>query len=77
MRRLEDLRVMLLERKYRPKVIDAAFQRAKALSRPETLKKVNKTQQDKTVFVTTYDPRLPSMGPLIRNTTRLSQKTHK
>ena len=57
---------MLLRRKYKPKVIDAAFQRAKALTRVDTLKKVNKIQQEKTVFVTTYDPRLPCMGPLLQ-----------
>ena len=56
---------MLLERKYRPKVIDAAFERVKALTREETLKKVVKMQGENTAFVTTFDPRLPHMGSLI------------
>ena len=64
--RLEVLREMLLERKYRPTVIDAAFKRIKTLTREESLKKVDRPQSEKTVFVTTYDPRLPRMGPLLQ-----------
>ena len=65
-KRLAQFRTMLLERKYHPKVIDAAFTRVKAMSREETLKKVQRSNQQKTAFITTYDPRLPNMGSLIQ-----------
>ena len=57
---------MLLERKYQPKVIDAAFARVRAMSRAETLKKVQRVKEEKTALVTTYDPRLPNMGALVQ-----------
>ena len=64
--RLGELRRMLLDRKYLPKVIDAAFSRVRKLSREQTLKKVQREDQHKTAFVTTYDPRLPNIGSVLQ-----------
>ena len=56
---------MLMDRKYKPKVIDAAFSRIKAMPRETTLKKVQRDTSQKTTFITTYDPRLPNMGSVV------------
>ena len=62
-KRLAELKVMLLERDYKPKLIEAAIERAKEIPRTEALKKVVKQKQSKRpVFVVTFDPRLPSIS---------------
>ena len=51
-----------MERDYKPGLIDAAIEKARAIPRAEALKKVNPEKQSKRpVFVVTYDPRLPSI----------------
>ena len=57
---------MLTEREYPKKVIDAAFDRVKKLSREQILQKVEGTSKEKNTFVITYDPRLPNAGKVLQ-----------
>jgi hypothetical protein len=61
--RLEELKEMLLDREYTPKVIDSAIARAKAISRQQALRRVPGPQPitNRPVFVVLFDPRLPSV----------------
>ena len=55
------MKEMLLDRDYKPKIIDAAINKAKGISRQEALKRVVKDKSsDRAVFVVRYDPGLPS-----------------
>ena len=59
--RLQELKEMLIERKYTPGIIDAAIARAKAVPREQALKCVLRQKHtNRPVFVVTFDPRLPS-----------------
>ena len=64
--RLEQLKGMLLEREYRPRVIEAAFKKLAGLDRTETLKKVENKSSEKLTLVMTYDPRLPNMSAVVQ-----------
>ena len=56
------LKEMLLARDYKSKLIDAAIEKARNIPRAEALKKVvREKNQNRPVFVVTFDPRLPSM----------------
>ena len=58
---------MLLERDYKAKIIDAAIAKARAVKREDAIKKVEKPRSsDKLVFITYYDPRLPSISKIIK-----------
>ena len=61
---------MLIERGYRLKVIESAFDRVRRLSREYTLEKVMKVPSDTTTFVITYDPRLTSIPGVIHKHAR-------
>ena len=66
-KRLSELKNLLLERNYRPGVINAAIERAKKIPRVEALKKVESENKNKRpVFVITYDPRLPSITGIVQ-----------
>ena len=65
--RLDELKELLLTREYCPKVIDEALNRAKLLSREETLKKVVKKRTDRVVFSLPYHPALPSINGIVKN----------
>ena len=65
--RLDELKELLLTREYCPKVIDEALNRAKLLSREETLKKVVKKPTDRVVFSLPYHPALPSINGIVKN----------
>ena len=74
-KRLAELKVMLLERDYKPKLIEAAIERAKEIPRTEALKKVVKQKQSKRpVFVVTFDPRLPSINNIVQKHWRTMTK---
>jgi hypothetical protein len=61
-KRLVELKGLLLERGYKQKVIESAFDRARSIPREAALRKVNKKKStDRPVFAVTYDPRLPSI----------------
>ena len=67
LRRLEELRELLLCRGYRKGVINVAFARAKELDRTETLKKVERKDSgpNRVKFVIEYDPRLPHISKIL------------
>ena len=74
-KRLLELRVMLLERDYKPKLVDAAIEKAKLIPRMEALKKVEKEKQKRRpVFVVTFDPRLPSISRIVQKHWRTMTK---
>ena len=64
--RLEELKKMLLEREYKPRVIEAAFKKLAVLDRKATLQKVENKSSEKLTLVMTYDPRLPKMSAVIK-----------
>merc|ERR1712029_1283307 len=73
-RQLVKLKGMLMDRGYRERIVDNAFNRVRALTREHTLEKVVKEPSEKLTFVITYDPRLPpipSVCSLVRALTRL------
>ena len=60
--RLEELKELLLDRKYPERVIDSAIEKAKGIPRLVALRRVNKKKKYKRpVFAITFDPRLPSL----------------
>ena len=67
-KRFVELKERLLDRNYRPKVIDAAINRARSLDRNETLKKVEKCrdEENRVRFIVKYDPRLPDLGKILK-----------
>ena len=66
-KRLSELKNLLLERNYRPGIINAAIERAKNIPRVETLKKIeSESKNQRPVFVITYDPRLPSITNIVK-----------
>ena len=74
-KRLAELKKMLLERDYKPGLIDAVIEKAKAIPRSEALKKVeNKKDNKRPVFVITYDPRLPSITNIVHKHWRTMTK---
>ena len=77
--RLQELKEMLIERKYTPGIIDAAIARAKAVPREQALKCVLRQKHtNRPVFVVTFDPRLPSIPKITRKHWRsmVSQDKH-
>ena len=58
---------LLLERNYRPGIINAVIERAKNIPRVEALKKIeSESKNQRPVFVITYDPRLPSITNIVK-----------
>ena len=61
-KRFSELRNMLLSREYKSGMIDAAIRKARNIPRVESLRPVvSHTQHKRSVFVTTFDPRLPNI----------------
>ena len=58
-----ELKNMLLERKYKPSLVNAAVRRARAIPRVQALKPVvpPPTSSKRPVFAVTYNPRLPNL----------------
>ena len=64
--RLNELKNLLLSRGYRSKSIEDSIQKVTALSRKEALKKISKKETERTVFVLTYNPALPSVSKILQ-----------
>lgn len=65
--RLSELKEMLLSRNYKPKIIDSAVERARAVPRVKALERVSReSSNSRQVFAVTYDPRLPSINSIVR-----------
>ena len=66
-KRFDELKSLLISRAYKPKSVDAAIEKARAIPREEALKKVIKIKHsNRPVFVVNFDPRLPSITGIIR-----------
>ena len=66
-KRFSELKTMLLDREYKTKSIDAAIQKARSVNREDALKKVvTSKSDDRVVFVTHFDPRLPSITRIVK-----------
>ena len=72
-RRLEELRNRLLERKYRSKVIDSAFERVRQLERDTILERV--VREDSSIHrvraIFKFDMRLPNLSSIFRKNWQL------
>ena len=65
-KRFSELKTLLLNRNYKPGIIENAIERARKIPRQEALKRVNRPKNSKRpVFVVNYDPRLPSISQII------------
>ena len=62
--RLKELKDMLLAKDYKPKLIDAAIEKALAVPWEEAIERVVKNT-DRKVFAVKYDPRLPSIPGIL------------
>jgi hypothetical protein len=65
-KRLEELKVMLLSRKYNKGVINAAIKRALEVDRKEALIKVTKKPNDRVICALTFNPKLPSVSHILQ-----------
>ena len=66
-KRLSELKEFLIKRQYRPKSIDAAFDRLRNINRKDTFKRKNRTETaDRVPFVTTFNPGLPNIAQILR-----------
>jgi hypothetical protein len=65
-KRLEELKVMLLSRKYNKGVINAAIKRALEVDRREALIKVTKKPNDRVICALTFNPKLPSVSHILQ-----------
>ena len=64
--RHEELKQMLLDRNYPERMINSAIERAQSVPRSEAIKPVwRDTTSRRPVFVATWDPRLPSLSPIL------------
>ena len=65
-KRFQELRTMLIDRDYRPRLINAAIDKARAVPREEALKKVVRpVSSDRPVLVIQFDPRMPSLSGIV------------
>ena len=66
-KRFEELKQMLLDRKYPEQMINSARNRARKITREQALQIVAKTTTiRRPVFVVTWDPRLPSLQAIVQ-----------
>jgi hypothetical protein len=63
---LNELKTMLLSRKYTKYVVNAALDKAWKMDRKTTLLRRDKKQNDRVVLALTYNPRLPSVSNIIK-----------
>ena len=73
--RLEELRVDLLKRAYRPKIIEDAFRRIRLISRKEALEKSSNIETEREPLVMTYHPSLPPLSKLVKKHWEVMTKT--
>ena len=64
--RLIELKQLLISREYRERTIDDAISKVLKMDRRETLKKVMKKENDRPVFVMTFNPALPSVTSILK-----------
>jgi hypothetical protein len=64
-KRLDELKIMLLSRKYNKGIINTAIKKALELDRTEALKKVSKKPNERVICALTFNPKLPSVSNII------------
>ena len=64
--RLNELKLLLLTREYRERSIDEAIQRVLKMNREEALQYKPKKETNRTIFVLTYNPALPSVSKILQ-----------
>ena len=64
--RLKEMKELLLTRGYKAGVVNGAIEKARSIPREEALRKVQKKENERPVFVIQYDPRLPSISGIIK-----------
>ena len=63
--RYNELKQLLISRKYKIGLIDSAIDKARKIPRQQALKRVAKpTQTKRPIFVVTFDPRLPNLSQI-------------
>ena len=65
-RRLAELKELLVSRSYRPKSIDDAITRVLKIPREEALKKIERKENERPVFIISYNPALPSLTQILK-----------
>lgn len=65
-KRLQELRNMLISRNYRAKCVDDALARVHAITREDALKRVEKKTNDRITFALRYYPQLPSVSKILQ-----------
>ena len=65
-KRMEELKQMLIHRKYNKNIVEAAIAKAKSLERSEALKRVEKPKNERVVMVVKHHPALPSFSAILR-----------
>ena len=66
-KRFGELRQMLLDRDYKPNIINSSIEKARNIPREKALEKVvRQSDSRRQVFVLTYDPRLPSANQIVK-----------
>ena len=65
LKRLSELKDLLISRNYNSKLIDSAIERALSVSREESLKRVVKKRTDRVIFSLKYHPALPPVNRIV------------
>ena len=66
-KRFQELKEMLIDRDYKPRLITAAIDKARSVPREEAIKKVVRpVSSDRPVLVIQFDPRLPSLSGIVQ-----------
>jgi peptide-methionine (R)-S-oxide reductase len=65
-KRLNELKTMLITRKYNKNIINNAIEKAKKLDRSEILQKRTKKVNDRVILAITFNPKLPSVSKIIK-----------
>ena len=73
-KRLEELKELLISREYRLKVVEDAIERVLKIPRKDALKKTTKKKTERTVFVISYNPALPSVSGILQKHWRVMTK---
>ena len=75
LKRMEELKDFFLLRNYDKQLINSSIMRALKLKRSDTLKKVTKKQNSRTIFTTTYHPALPHISKILKDSWRMNIET--
>jgi peptide-methionine (R)-S-oxide reductase len=70
LKRLDELKELLLSRKYNVKIVNNAIFRATQVSRVEALERVEKKKTRRVVFALEYHPALPDVNKIVRRSWR-------